>query len=112
MAIRTVDTLKEGMKLDSPVKNQQGQVLFGKDLVLKTKHIDMMMAWGIQEADVVTEEEDDEAAQRFKEQMMIAEEKLKPRFRRCNLTDPLIAETIRCVAEHQIQRENQQKGGI
>ena len=52
MPILSTDMLKEGMTLDAPVKNTQGQVLFGSGHILKEKHITMMMAWGIPEASV------------------------------------------------------------
>ncbi len=107
MAIRSTDTLKEGMQLDAPIKNAQGQVLFGVGHILKAKHIDMLMAWGIQEADVALGEEDDEAAQKLKQQIALFEERLKPLFLRCDLSHPVIIETIRCVAERQVQKLHQ-----
>jgi len=103
MAIRSTDTLKEGMTLEAPVKNAQGQVLFGVNHVLKTKHIDMLMAWGISEADVALDEEDEEI-QKMKEMQRAEEEKLRPGFSRSDCTHPFVAETIRCVAERRVQR--------
>lgn len=105
MAITSTDLLKEGMVLEAPVKNAQGQVLFGIGHELKEKHIEMMMAWGIAEGDVKMEEQDDEAAQRLKEAIFKEEEFLKPRFKRCNLSNPIIQETLRFVAERRVEKQ-------
>lgn len=113
MAIKSTDTLKEGMVLESPIKNEQGQVLFGVNHVLKEKHIDMLMAWGIPEADVIVEG-DDEEEQRIEEMITIEIEKIRPRFVRCDLEHPVVQETMRCVSEltvhEKLRKEREMEG--
>ena len=46
MALISADLLKEGMVLQSVVKNAQDQVLFAQGLELKAKHIDMIIGLG------------------------------------------------------------------
>ena len=107
MPIVSTDMLKEGMTLDAPVKNTQGQVLFGSGHVLKEKHITMMMAWGIPEASVSSPEgEDPEEARRYQQLVMRMEQAIRPRFRRCDGSQPLVSETIRCVAELMARKDN------
>ena len=110
MALVSTDLLKEGMELESPVKNQHGQVLFGAGLVLKEKHIDMMMAWGVAEVEVVMDEESqDEEAQKLKELIRRIELSIKPRFIRCDMSDPLVQEVIRYCAERKAEKMNRNR---
>jgi hypothetical protein len=109
MAITSTELLEEGMELQSAVKNQQGQVLFGVGHVLKTRHIDMMMAWGVTEADVKVAE-DSESVRRYLEAVQREEEALMPRFRRCARDNPIVREIIRYVAEDKV--ENRLKGSL
>ncbi len=104
MAITSTDLLNEGMVLDAPVKNAQGQVLFGVGHELKEKHIEMMMAWGIPEADVKVEE-NSETAKLYEEAIQREEEKLGPSFKRCDMDDPVVRETLRCVAELRVEKQ-------
>jgi hypothetical protein len=107
MAFVSTDLLKEGMELESPVQNQHGQVLFGSGLVLKEKHIDMMLAWGIGEADIKMDEEDQDInAQKLKEQIRRLEESIEPRFLRCDVSDPYVREIIRYCAERKAEKLN------
>jgi hypothetical protein len=102
MAITSTELLEEGMELQAAVKNQQGQVLFGVGHVLKEKHIDMMMAWGITEADVKVPE-DSESIRRYNEAIQREEQALIPKFQRCNLQDPVVRDIIRYVAEDKVE---------
>lgn len=106
MAITSTEILEEGMVLDAPVKNLQGQVLFGIGHVLKEKHIEMIQAWGITEVEVEVKE-DSESSKRFREALIRAEENLKPVFKRCDLSNPIVKEVLRNVAELKV--ENQMK---
>ena len=107
MPILSTDMLKEGMTLDAPVKNTQGQVLFGSGHVLKEKHITMMMAWGIPEASVSSPEgEDPEETKRYQLLLLRMENAIRPRFRRCDPSQSLVSETIRCVAELMARKES------
>lgn len=110
MAYVSTDLLKEGMELETPVKNQHGQVLFGSGLVLKEKHIDMMLAWGIGEADIkMDQEEQDANSQKLKELIKSLEDEMKPRFLRCDISDPIVRETIRYCAERKAEKLNRIK---
>jgi hypothetical protein len=53
--------------------------LFGVGHILKAKHIDMMMAWGITEADVKVPE-DSESIRRYNEAIQREEQALFPSF--------------------------------
>ena len=110
MALISTDLLKEGMELEAPVKNQHGQVLFGPGMVLKEKHIDMMMAWGIGEAQVKMDDQtQDEEAQKLKDLIRRIEESIKPRFVRCDTTDPIVRDIIRYCAERRAEKMNRNR---
>jgi len=103
MAIISTDDLEAGMELQQPVKNLQGQLLFGAGHVILEKHINMMMAWGIPEADVkIEEEEDDEAELKKKEMWDQAVAMIQPKFCRCDLEDPVVKEIFRFCTERQV----------
>lgn len=102
MAMTSTELLEEGMELEAPVKNNQGQVLFGMGHKLKAKHIDMMLAWGITEADVKVEQ-DSESARRYKEAIEREEQQLLPRFKRCDPKDAMVKEILRYVAEYRVE---------
>jgi hypothetical protein len=103
MAIISTELLEEDMELLSPVKTQQGQVLFGIGHKLKTKHIDMMLAWGITEADIKVRE-DSESAKRYQESIQREEKSLMPRFQRCDMADPVVRDVLRFVAELRVEK--------
>ena len=110
MAITSTDLLTEGMELNTAVKNHQGQILFAAGLVLKEKHINMMQAWGIGEADVkLDEKEESEVARRLKEAIAKHEDELKPRFFRCDLLHPVVSEIIRICAERLAEKQSRKE---
>jgi hypothetical protein len=105
MAIISADLLKEGMVLSSVVKNAQGQVLFAQGLVLKSKHIDMIMAWGVPEVDIERDDEDAEGeAARFNMLMEAEMASISPRFARCDAQDPEVVEVIKLIAERKVEK--------
>jgi hypothetical protein len=103
MAIISTELLEEDMELLSPVKTQQGQVLFGIGHKLKTKHIDMMLAWGITEADIKVRE-DSESAKRYQDAIQREEKALMHRFQRCNMAEPVVRDVLRFVAELRVEK--------
>lgn len=105
MAIVSTDMLKEGMEVETPIKNLQGQLLFGIGHVLLEKHINMMQAWGIPEADVkIEEDEDDEEAQRRQELFDKTEAEFKPLFKRSDAEHPVVQELLRFLTEQKVNK--------
>ena len=104
MAITSTDLLVEGMVLEAPVKNMQGQVLFGIGHILKEKHIEMIQAWGITEVEVKVAE-DSESEKKYREAVAREEVKLQPVFKRCDLTNPVVKEILRNVAELKVESQ-------
>jgi len=53
MGILNLNDLKEGMVLAADIKNKHGNILIRESNTLTAKHILLMKAWGVTEADVV-----------------------------------------------------------
>lgn len=53
MGILNLNDLKEGMVLAGDIKNKHGNILIKGGNTLTAKHILLMKAWGVTEADVV-----------------------------------------------------------
>ncbi len=53
MGILNLNDLKEGMVLAAAIKNKHGNILIKEGNTLTAKHILLMKAWGVTEADVV-----------------------------------------------------------
>ncbi len=52
MGILNINDLKEGMTLAADVKNKHGNIMIKQGMALSEKHIMLLKAWGIAEADV------------------------------------------------------------
>ena len=52
MGILNINDLKEGMTLAADVKNKHGNIMIRQGMTLSEKHIMLLKAWGIAEADV------------------------------------------------------------
>ena len=52
MGILNINDLKEGMTLAADVKNKHGNIMIRQGMILSDKHIMLLKAWGIPEADV------------------------------------------------------------
>jgi hypothetical protein len=52
MGILNINELKEGMVLAADVKNKHGNIMIRQSMTLSEKHIMLLKAWGIPEADV------------------------------------------------------------
>lgn len=52
MGILNINDLKEGMTLAADVKNKHGNIMIRQGMTLTEKHIMLLKAWGIAEADV------------------------------------------------------------
>jgi hypothetical protein len=49
MAVRVnIEKIEDGMVLNEPVLNKHGQILLGKDIELKSKHIRILKSWNVQ----------------------------------------------------------------
>jgi hypothetical protein len=61
MAKINIEYLKEGMILNSDVKDINGRLILGAEAVLTEKHLYIFKSWGVTEADIkgITEEEVD-----------------------------------------------------
>ena len=109
MATLSIDVIQPGMELAAPVKNPQGQVLFGAGITLKEKHIEMMMAWGVGEVEIVVDDQsDDETSRRMEAMIKREEENIMKRFTRGDLEHPVVREIIRCCAERRVERASRE----
>jgi hypothetical protein len=52
MGILNINELKEGMVLAADVKNKHGNIMIRQGMTLSEKHVMLLKAWGITEADV------------------------------------------------------------
>jgi hypothetical protein len=52
MGILNINDIKEGMTLAADVKNKHGNIMIKQGMSLTEKHIMLLKAWGIAEADV------------------------------------------------------------
>ncbi len=52
MGILNINDIKEGMTLAADVKNKHGNIMIRQGMALTEKHIMLLKAWGIAEADV------------------------------------------------------------
>jgi hypothetical protein len=52
MGILNINDLKEGMTLAADVKNKHGNIMIKQGMTLTERHIMLLKAWGIPEADV------------------------------------------------------------
>ena len=52
MGILNINDIKEGMTLAADVKNKHGNIMIKQGMSLSEKHIMLLKAWGIAEADV------------------------------------------------------------
>jgi hypothetical protein len=52
MGILNINDLKEGMTLAADVKNKHGNIMIRQGMTLSEKHIMLLKAWGIADADV------------------------------------------------------------
>ena len=52
MGILNINDLKEGMTLAADVKNKHGNIMIKQGMTLTEKHIMLLKAWGITDADV------------------------------------------------------------
>ena len=53
MGVLNLNDLKEGMVLAADIKNKHGNILIKEGNTLTAKHVLLMKAWGVTEADVV-----------------------------------------------------------
>ena len=58
MPLIDINELTPGMVTLKPVRNQQGQILIQKDLVITDKNIRVLKTWGIEAVDIIGEEPD------------------------------------------------------
>ncbi len=52
MGILNINDLKEGMTLAADVKNKHGNIMIKQGMCLSEKHIMLLKAWGVPEAEV------------------------------------------------------------
>ena len=52
MGILNINDLKEGMTIAADVKNKHGNIMIRQGMTLSEKHIMLLKAWGISDADV------------------------------------------------------------
>ena len=53
MGVLNLNDIKEGMVLAADIKNKHGNILIKEGNTLTAKHVQLMKAWGVTEADVV-----------------------------------------------------------
>jgi hypothetical protein len=99
MAKINIEYLKEGMILNSDVKDINGRLILGAEAVLTEKHLYIFKSWGVTEADIkgITEEEVDVLVTEEIPPLILekAEKKLGEIFRHTDHNHPVIKELFR-----------------
>lgn len=100
MAIRSIRQLEEGMIVSADVETDQGQMILPEGAELSEKMIQALKTWGIQEVDVVIEDEsqqwDDAVVQ---EKISECISRIEHRFKNLNLESSFGASLLKACAE-------------
>lgn len=102
-----VDNLEAGMVLANDVHDRSGRMLLGAGAELTQKHLMIFRTWGVLEADIAGQGDDDGAepipADVDPLELAAAEQALLPLFRHTNTSHPVIMELIRLAALRKVQ---------
>lgn len=97
MGIVSTDKLKEDMVLSDDVKDVNGRLLLAKGVTLQSKQIRMLKMWGVTEANVVGDSDEEEVSEPdlSPEQMKKIKEDTQYLFRHTDQDHPAIKELVR-----------------
>lgn len=102
-----IDNIETGMVLASDVHDRSGRMLLGEGAELTQKHLVIFRTWGVLEADIVGQGEDDSAdaipADIDPQEMLAAQKMLEPIFRHTNREHPAIIELMKIAALRKVQ---------
>ena len=102
-----VENIETGMVLASDVHDRSGRMLLGAGAELTQKHLVIFRTWGVLEADIVGQGNDETVDQIPADvdplELAAAEESLIPLFRHTNLSHPAIVELKRFAALRKVQ---------
>lgn len=102
-----IENIETGMVLASDVQDRSGRMLLGAGAELTQKHLVIFRTWGILEADIAGQGNDDAADQIPADvnplELFAAEQALAPLFRYTNRSHPAIIELLKLAALRKIQ---------
>jgi hypothetical protein len=101
-----IDNLEAGMVLTEDVYDRGGRLLLGAGVELQHKHLMIFRTWGVCEASVDKDSPDEVSSAASvdidPEDVVLMEQRLKPRFRYADLTHPAMQELLRLSALQRI----------
>jgi hypothetical protein len=105
MPIITLDLLKEGDVLATPVKNNVGQIIMPEGMTVLEKHIDRLKSFGVTQVEVVGAKKD-EMDTLSPELIKAAEDAVRPLFKFNPLenANPWINQLFRVAAFHKAKK--------
>ncbi|MHB8123042.1 MAG: hypothetical protein ACYDG4_12900 [Desulfuromonadaceae bacterium] len=102
-----IENIETGMVLAGDVHDRTGRMLLGAGAELTQKHLVIFRTWGVLEADIVGQGDDEAASQIPADvdpvELAAAEQELAHLFQHTNRTHPAIAELMRLAALRKVQ---------
>jgi hypothetical protein len=102
-----IENIEPGMVLASDVHDRSGRMLLGGGAELTQKHLVIFRTWGVLEADIVGQGNDEAADQIPADvdplELAAAEQELAPLFRHTNRVHPAMVELLRLAALRKVQ---------
>lgn len=102
MGTVAIENIEAGMVLASDVHDRSGRMLLGAGAELSQKHLVIFRTWGVLEADIAGQGNDEAADQIPADvdplELAAVELALAPRFRHANRSHPAIIELMRLAA--------------
>lgn len=112
MGLISTEKLAEGLVLASDVLDRSGRMLLASGVELTTRHIRMLMAWGIAEADIAgvdVPQQQPVASSKVDDALLQPmEEELKLIFSNVDLEHPAMAELFRLCLLRKVSGETRQ----
>ena len=103
----SLENLRPDMTLAADIVDGLGRLLLPGGTVLTEKHLRYCQMWGVMEADIAGDEpiEDPEMVALDPAALAAAEAEVRPLFRHCNLTHPVVDALFKhCVHARAVQR--------
>lgn len=101
-----IENIETGMVLAGDVHDRTGRMLLGAGAELTQKHLVIFRTWGVLEADIVGQGDDDASqipADVNPVELVAAEQELAHLFQHSNRTHPAIVELMRLAALRKVQ---------
>ncbi len=94
-----INQIKPGMKLEKDVQERSGRVLLRAGTEITERHLNILMSWGVSEADIESASREEAEAERLQkvdpEILKKAEEQVRPLFAHADQDHPAVRELMR-----------------